>query len=199
MTTTELIKLLRRIEFGGATGRPRKITLYIPGYGLFCDLDFSIDSTDDGLYTGVCFRVKPGSVEPDEEADSLLKLGNDYGLTPEGVRHAIEAYQEIICEITGGKLSKLTYDASFVLEEAEGHYEWKYGEEPKKREWNKLTEDADGVVHGLPGDDGTYLMTDGKDIWVDDYVDGVDDGVWLDSGRDIREIKAWMYMPELPD
>jgi hypothetical protein len=69
----------------------------------------------------------------------------------------------------------------------------------KEQEWNILTEDANGLVCGLPGDDGTYLMTDGKDIWIDDYVDGVDDGVWLDSGRDIREIKAWMYMPELPN
>ena len=68
----------------------------------------------------------------------------------------------------------------------------------KEQEWNILTEDADGIVHGLPGDDGTYLMTDGKDIWIDDYVDGVDDSVFLDSGRDIREIKAWMYMPKLP-
>ena len=68
----------------------------------------------------------------------------------------------------------------------------------KEQEWNRFTEDDNGLVCGLPGDDGTYLMTDGKDIWIDDYVDGVDDGVWLDSGRDIREIKAWMYMPELP-
>lgn len=64
--------------------------------------------------------------------------------------------------------------------------------------WNVLTEDANGVIHGLPGDDGQYLMTDGEDIWIDDYVDGVDDGIFLDSGRDIREITAWMYMPELP-
>ena len=68
----------------------------------------------------------------------------------------------------------------------------------KEREWNVLTEDADGVIHGLPGDDGQYLMTDGEDIWIDDYVDGVEDGIFLDSGRDIREITAWMYMPELP-
>ena len=59
--------------------------------------------------------------------DSLKKLGYDYGLTPEGVRHAIEVYQDIICEITGGKLSKLTYDSDFVLEEAEEHYKRKYG------------------------------------------------------------------------
>ena len=68
----------------------------------------------------------------------------------------------------------------------------------KEHEWNVLTEDDDGVIHGLPGDDGQYLMTDGKDIWIDDYVDGVADGIILDSGRDIREITAWMYMPELP-
>lgn len=68
----------------------------------------------------------------------------------------------------------------------------------KAQEWHTLTEDDDGIIHGLPGDDGQYLMTDGKDIWIDEYMDGVDDGIILDSGRDIREITAWMYMPELP-
>lgn len=68
----------------------------------------------------------------------------------------------------------------------------------KEQEWHMLIEDDDGIIHGLPGDDGQYLMTDGEDIWTDDYVDGVDDGIWLDSGRDVREIRAWMYMPELP-
>ena len=69
----------------------------------------------------------------------------------------------------------------------------------KEQGWNLIAEDDDGIIHGLPGDDGQYLMTDGKDIWIDDYADGVDDGVFLDSGRDIREVKAWMYMPELPN
>jgi hypothetical protein len=68
----------------------------------------------------------------------------------------------------------------------------------KEQGWNVLTEDAEGYIYGLPGDDGQYLMTDGKDIWIDEYVDGVDDGIWLDSGRDIREITAWMELPELP-
>ena len=72
-------------------------------------------------------------------------------------------------------------------------------EEMRERQWHILREDSDGIVHGLPGDDGQYLMTDGKDIWIDDYIDGVDDGVWIDSGRDVREIKAWMEMPELPE
>ena len=68
----------------------------------------------------------------------------------------------------------------------------------KEQEWHMLTEDDDGIIHGLPGDDGQYFMTDGKDIWIDEYVDGVADGIILDSGRDIREITAWMYMPGLP-
>ena len=69
----------------------------------------------------------------------------------------------------------------------------------KEQEWNLLTEDDEGIIHGLPGDDGQHLMTDGRDIWIDDYMDGVDDGIFLDSGRDVREIKAWMYMPKLPE
>ncbi|MBR6705296.1 MAG: hypothetical protein IKI84_01270 [Clostridia bacterium] len=36
-------------------------------------------------------------------------------MTPKGVEHALEAYQTIICEITYGMLSKLTYDASYVI------------------------------------------------------------------------------------
>ncbi len=69
----------------------------------------------------------------------------------------------------------------------------------KEQRWHMLTEDAYGIIRGLPGDDGRYIMTDGKDIWIDDYVDGVADGIILDSGRDIREIKAWMYAPEPPE
>ena len=68
----------------------------------------------------------------------------------------------------------------------------------KERGWNVLTEDDEGIIHGLPGDDGQYLMSDGKDIWIDEYVDGVADGIILDRGRDIRDVKAWMYMPKLP-
>ena len=68
----------------------------------------------------------------------------------------------------------------------------------KEQGWHLIMEDADGYLHGWPGDDGQYIMTDGNYIWIDDYVDGGDDGVLLDSGSDIREIKAWMYMPKMP-
>lgn len=128
MTTTELIKLLKENEFGGATGRQRDVDINIPGYGLFSNLEWSVDSTGDGLFTDITFKVQPGAVYPDEEAeDTIQQIGADYGMNIEGVRHAIEAYQDIICEITGGRLSKLTYDARFVLEEADKYFRWKYG------------------------------------------------------------------------
>ena len=79
--------------------------------------------------------------------DSLKKLGDDYGLTPEGVRHAIEAYQDIICEITGGRLSKLTYDADYVLEEAEEYYERRY---TKTAVWKGYTK---SYYKGIDDDD----------------------------------------------
>lgn len=70
----------------------------------------------------------------------------------------------------------------------------------KEQAWNILTVDANGVIHGLPGDDGPYLMTDGKDTWIDFLVDGVADGIILDSGRDIREnisLEHGFYLVEL--
>ena len=66
MTTTQLIKLLKDNEFGGATGRARDIRLNIPGYGFLTDLDFSVNSTGDGLLTTICFDVIFGSFYPEE-------------------------------------------------------------------------------------------------------------------------------------
>ena len=60
MTTTELIKLLKDNEFGGATGRPREVNIIIPGYGFIAEPEFSVDSADDGLYTAICLSVTPG-------------------------------------------------------------------------------------------------------------------------------------------
>lgn len=67
MTTSDLITLLKENEFGGATGKPREVNLIIPGYGFITDLDFSVNSTDDGLYTAICFDVAPGTIYPEEK------------------------------------------------------------------------------------------------------------------------------------
>ena len=66
MTTSDLIKLLKENEFGGVTGKPREVNITIPGYGFMSDLEFSANSTDDGLYTAICFTVKPGIIYPEE-------------------------------------------------------------------------------------------------------------------------------------
>ena len=84
MTTTDLIALLKENEFGGATGKPREVNLNIPGYGFIADLDFSVNSTDDGLYTAICFDVIPGTVYPEkndpcEKCQEIVCDGCPYG------------------------------------------------------------------------------------------------------------------------
>lgn len=67
MTTTELIDLLKKYEHGGATGRPREITLTVNG-AFMPHPHFYVDSTDDGLlYTGICIGV---SGDAEQEADN---------------------------------------------------------------------------------------------------------------------------------
>ena len=46
---------------------------------------------------------------------SLERLAEDYGLTVDGVQFALEQYQTVICEITHGRMSKLSYYARDIL------------------------------------------------------------------------------------
>ena len=69
MTTTELIELLKANEFGGATGRPREISLEIPGYGFLGGTDFSVSSTGDGLFSEICLEVKTERFYPEEQEE----------------------------------------------------------------------------------------------------------------------------------
>lgn len=57
MTTTELIALLKENE-RGASGKPRNVNLRIPGYGFIAEQNFTVNSTDDGMYTAICFDVE---------------------------------------------------------------------------------------------------------------------------------------------
>lgn len=56
MTTTELIKLLKENEFGGATGRPREVYICV-GDNVF---ETDIESVDvgDGLFTELFLTVR---------------------------------------------------------------------------------------------------------------------------------------------
>lgn len=48
MTTTELIKLLKKHEFGGVSGRPREISFSIDE-GFIASPNIVVESTGDGI------------------------------------------------------------------------------------------------------------------------------------------------------
>lgn len=50
---------------------------------------------------------------------TLKEIAENYGLTPEGVDYALTQYQIVICEITHGMLSKLSYDAKDIIRTAQ--------------------------------------------------------------------------------
>lgn len=65
----------------------------------------------------------------------LSKLCADFGLTPYGVRYALEQYQKVIVELTDGKLGKLTYPAELICDTARDCFEkdhMLYWNEPPK-------------------------------------------------------------------
>ena len=69
MTTTELIKLLQENERGGISGRPREISIDVPGLGLLAGADFAIDSTGDGLFSEICLTVQARDFYPEEQEE----------------------------------------------------------------------------------------------------------------------------------
>ena len=49
----------------------------------------------------------------------LKEIAENHGLTPEGVDYALTQYQIVICEITHGMMSKLSYDAKDIIRTAQ--------------------------------------------------------------------------------
>ncbi|MBR2800330.1 MAG: hypothetical protein IKE04_05585 [Oscillospiraceae bacterium] len=49
----------------------------------------------------------------------LKEIAENHGLTPEGVDYALTQYQIVICEITHGMMSKLSYDAKDIIRVAQ--------------------------------------------------------------------------------
>ena len=74
------------------------------------------------------------------------KICDDFGLTPNGVRHALEQYQILITELTNGFFSKLTYDAPVILDRANECFEKNL---PTRRgQWIKMTGMMPPESHG---------------------------------------------------
>ncbi len=53
---------------------------------------------------------------------TLEEIAENHGLTPEGVDYALTQYQIVICEITQGMLSKLSYDAKDIIRIAQDRW-----------------------------------------------------------------------------
>jgi hypothetical protein len=76
----------------------------------------------------------------------LEEIAENHGLTPEGVDYALTQYQIVICEITHGIMSKLSYDAKDIISTAQERWcdtcdlKEREAVEPKVSEW---LEDSD--------------------------------------------------------
>ena len=60
--------------------------------------------------------------DPGQDGMTLAQIAENHGLTPEGVDYALRQYQIVMCEITHGAMSKLSYDAHDVLRVAQDRW-----------------------------------------------------------------------------
>lgn len=74
---------------------------------------------------------------------TLEEVAENHGLTPEGVDYALKQYQIVICEITHGMMSKLSYDAKDIIRVAQ-------------ERWCDLKE-QEAIK--------PYMDYDGQDVW----------------------------------
>ena len=74
MTTTELIALLKKYEFGGATGKPREISFQYRGT-FIPEPKIEVDSTGDGMFAEICLSLE--SEESDRTLGDTFRSMND--------------------------------------------------------------------------------------------------------------------------
>jgi hypothetical protein len=61
-----------------------------------------------------------------------IKLYRDYEYSPATIAFILDNYQDVICEATGNRMSKLTYYSKSVMNEINNHYEEIYQSEVNK-------------------------------------------------------------------
>ena len=101
MNTTELIQLLRENEFGGASGRPRKVSVtvngrYIPEPEIF------VDSTGDGIAGAeICLGIHRGAKQ--RESGEEMGIGQAVGMffTIQSDTYSDEEKGEAIMRVCG--------------------------------------------------------------------------------------------------
>lgn len=96
---------------------------------------------DNIIYNGVCLNIdKMGNmptIETEPMIHKVLSILEDYELENiETLRYVIEQYQKLVCEITNGRLSKLTYPAETIISTTEDVYrEYYENESVKHGQW----------------------------------------------------------------
>lgn len=69
--------------------------------------------------------------------------------------------------------------------------------QPKVGEWNVITYcEEDGYLYNLPEDGQRVLVSYKGHVSEEEFIDGGEDGVYLDSGMDVDVGMAWQPLPE---
>lgn len=97
---------------------------------------------------------------------TLEEVAKNHGLTPEGVDYALTQYQIVICEITCGMMSKLSYDAKDIIRTAEEH--WCDTCKLKEHGCVKPMEEPYQIVCGSCGEKLAEIEGDVNVVWNDD-------------------------------
>ena len=70
MTTTELIKILKKYEHGGATGQSREISFEIPAFGFLAEPEITVNSTGVGIVGAqITLLLSGGSLYKEESEE----------------------------------------------------------------------------------------------------------------------------------
>ena len=120
--------------------------------------------------------------------DTLNDICADYGLTPVGIRHALDQYKKVIYELTNGRLSKLTYNGNFIISEAEDCFKKDYEED---HGWISVKDhppekDKDVIIYG-------YYVGPSGETYPTTIISDIEEF----KGCECVPI-AWMPLPEPP-
>lgn len=94
MTTTELIKLLKKYEFGGATGRPREVSFQINN-GIIGTDDIEVVGTGDGLVTELFLSLPSAEWREDEWCKDCKEYDQEKHCCPRFNRVIRETLDEV--------------------------------------------------------------------------------------------------------
>ena len=116
----------------------------------------------------------------------LKSILTDYGIKDEeGLRFVLDQYGKIIQELSHNELSKLTYDAKYLLE----HFEYKFKESIKPWECDGLPQDKRSIVFKIYNGDVIFGYYDEKrNLFINENKIKRDNFSYLDS-----EVYGWFY------